>query len=161
MVEGLFGGKSAIPMSSPRIGRLSFQIGAGTGQDVSIDFEDFGSGGSVTGQITGDFSATVPLVRIDTTQSAGDVLAKLDRAMTRVDAARANMGAMTNRLMHAVDNLTNVSINAARSRGQVLDADYAKASSDLARAQIIQQAGMAVLAQANTSQQSVLKLLGN
>ncbi len=161
LVEGQFGGKSAIPMSSPRIGRLSFQIGAGTGQDVSIDFEDFGSGGSVTGEITGDFSATVPLVRIDTTQSAGDVLAKLDRAMARVDAARANMGAVTNRLMHAVDNLTNVSINAARSRGQVLDADYAKASSDLARAQIIQQAGMAVLAQANTSQQSVLKLLGN
>jgi flagellin len=59
-----------------------------------------------------------------------------------------------------VDNLTNVSMNSSASRSQIEDADYAKASTDLAKSQIMQQAATAVLAQANTSQQTVLKLLG-
>ena len=69
------------------------------------------------------------------------------------------MGAVINRLQHVDENLSNVSTNSAASRSQIEDADYAKASSELARAQIIQQAATAVLAQANTSQQTVLKLL--
>ena len=79
--------------------------------------------------------------------------------MDKVNADRAKMGAVMNRLAHVIENLTNVSTNSVASRSQVEDADYAKASSDLARAQIIQQAATAVLAQANTSQQTVLKLL--
>jgi flagellin len=70
------------------------------------------------------------------------------------------MGAVMNRLEHVVDNLTNVSMNSSASRSQIEDADYAKASTDLAKSQIMQQAATAVLAQANTSQQTVLKLLG-
>jgi len=69
------------------------------------------------------------------------------------------MGAVMNRLEYAMDNLTNVSTNSSASRSQIEDADYAKASTELARAQIMQQAGTAVLAQANMSQQTVLKLL--
>jgi flagellin len=64
-----------------------------------------------------------------------------------------------NRLTYAGDNLTNISRNTSESRSRILDADYAKASSELARTQIIQQAATAVLAQANMDQQSVLKLL--
>ena len=59
-----------------------------------------------------------------------------------------------------VNNLTNVAQNTSASRSRILDTDYAKASSELARTQIIQQAATAILAQANQSQQSVLKLLG-
>jgi flagellin len=70
------------------------------------------------------------------------------------------MGAAMNRLEHVVDNLTNVSTNSSASRSQIEDADYAKASTELAKSQIMAQAATAVLAQANTSQQSVLKLLG-
>ena len=70
------------------------------------------------------------------------------------------MGAIMNRLEHVVDNLTNVSMNSSASRSQIEDADYAKASTDLAKSQIMSQAATAVLAQANTSQQTVLKLLG-
>jgi flagellin len=70
------------------------------------------------------------------------------------------MGAVMNRLEHVVDNLTNVSTNSSASRSQIEDADYAKASTDLAKSQIMTQAATAVLAQANTSQQTVLKLLG-
>ena len=60
---------------------------------------------------------------------------------------------------HAIDNLSNVSTNQSASRSQIMDADYAKASTELARSQILQQAGTAILAQANASQQVVLQLL--
>jgi flagellin len=69
------------------------------------------------------------------------------------------MGAVMNRLDHVINNLTNVSMNLSASRSQIEDSDYASASTELAKTQIMQQAATAVLAQANTSQQSVLKLL--
>ena len=89
-------------------------------------------------------------------QSALD---KIDTAIADVDDFRADVGAKINRLNFAIDNLTNISINTSASRSRIEDADFAKASSELARTQIIQQAATAVLAQANTDQQSVLKLL--
>ena len=64
-----------------------------------------------------------------------------------------------NRLSYTVDNLTNVSANTSESRSRILDADYAKASTELAKTQIMQQASTAVLAQANMSLETVLKLL--
>jgi len=87
------------------------------------------------------------------------VLSILDGAMDSVNATRASMGAIMNRMQQVITNLSNVGTNASASRSQIEDADYAKASSDMARAQIIAQAATAVLAQANTSQQTVLKLL--
>ena len=64
-----------------------------------------------------------------------------------------------NRLQYVVDNLTNVAMNEEASRSQIEDADYASASTELARTQIMQQAATAVLAQANTDMQTVMKLL--
>ena len=157
--EGTYGGKSSIDMSPPRVGRMSFQVGASAGQTISIDLADFGSSGPITGGITADAGATTPTISIDTVAGATAVLNSLDIAMNNVNEARATMGAVMNRLEHVIDNLTNVSTNSTQSRSQIEDADYAKASSDMARAQIIQQAATAVLAQANTSQQTVLKLL--
>ena len=88
------------------------------------------------------------------------MLVKLDSAMDKVNANRANMGAVMNRLQYAMDNLSNVSMNSSASRSQIEDADYAAASTEMAKNQIMQQAATAVLAQANSSMQSVLKLLG-
>jgi flagellin len=82
------------------------------------------------------------------------------KVLDNVSESRSMMGAVMNRLEHVVDNLTNVSMNSSASRSQIEDADYAKASTDLAKSQIMSQAATAVLAQANTSQQTVLKLLG-
>ena len=103
-----------------------------------------------------------PLTRtsIGSTEGAQAVLAKLDEAMDKVNQTRATMGAVMNRLDHVINNLTNVSMNLSASRSQIEDADYASASTELAKNQIMQQAATAVLAQANTSQQSVMKLLG-
>jgi flagellin len=72
---------------------------------------------------------------------------------------RAELGATANRLEYAADNMSQVAMNARQSRSRVEDADYAKETTELARTQIIQQAGTAMLAQANQSAQNVLKLL--
>ena len=160
--EGTYGGRSSSDMDPPRVGRLAFQVGSSANQLITIDLADFGKGGPITGEITGDVDQNVEsrTVRINTRDGASAVLAKLDAAMDHINATRATMGAVMNRLDHVISNLSNVSMNLSASRSQIEDADYASASTDLAKNQIMQQAGTAVLAQANTSQQSVLKLLG-
>jgi len=159
--EGTFGGRSSVEMSPPRVGRLTFQVGAKAGQEIYIDLADFGKGGPITSGITGDVDESLEKMtnRINTREGAQSVLERLDVAMDKINATRAVMGAVMNRLQYAIDNLSNVSTNSSASRSQIQDADYAKASTELARTQIMQQAGTAVLAQANMSQQSVLKLL--
>jgi len=159
---GSYGGQSSEAMDPPRVGRLSFQVGASANQVVTIDLADFGKNGSITSEITGDVDLNVDsrTARINTGDGATAVLAKLDLVMDRVNATRATMGAVMNRLDHVINNLTNVSMNLSESRSHIEDSDYAAASTELAKTQIMQQAATAVLAQANTSQQTVLKLLG-
>jgi flagellin len=137
------------------IGRLSFQVGPSPDQLIHIDFADFGKDGDITGAITSDKAPT----NILTVQAANDVTQSVNKSLDMIAQTRASMGAVMNRLEHVIDNLTNVVMNSEASRSQIEDADYAKASTELARTQIMQQAATAVLAQANTSQQSVLKLL--
>jgi flagellin len=157
-------------------------VGANANQKITIDLADFGKGGPITGEITWDADLEPlavnqaipvpeaggptllgkPLTRtsISSSEGAQAVLAKLDSAMDKVNQTRATMGAVMNRLDQVINNLTNVSMNLSTSRSQIEDADYASASTELAKNQIMQQAATAVLAQANTSQQSVMKLLG-
>jgi flagellin len=79
--------------------------------------------------------------------------------MDEINAERARMGAMVNRLGYATDNLTNISQNMQQARSRIEDTEYAAVTRELARTQIIQQAGMAMLSQANQQPQSVLSLL--
>ena len=90
---------------------------------------------------------------------AGDVIGKVGAALNGISLVRANMGATMNRLLHAVNSLTTATLNSEQSRSQIEDADYAKASTELAKNQIKLQASTAVLAQANASSQLILKLL--
>jgi len=96
---------------------------------------------------------------IDTLTNSQTAIGQVDTAIAQVNATRSGLGATINRLTYAADNLTNVSQNTSASRSRVQDTDYAKASTELARTQIISQAATAMLAQANQSQQSVLALL--
>jgi flagellin len=143
------------PVNMKNIGRLSFQVGPSPDQVISIDMGDFGKDGDITGAITSDKAPT----NINNVKSANDVIQSVNRSLDAVAATRATMGAVMNRLQHVVDNLTNVSMNEEASRSQIEDADYAAASTELARTQIMQQAATAVLAQANTDMQTVMKLL--
>jgi len=160
--EGSFGGRASEDMDPPRVGRMAFQVGSSANQVITIDLADFGKNGAITGQITGDvdLAEEARSVRINSREGATAVLTLLDSSMDKINATRATMGAVMNRLDHVINNLTNVSMNMSASRSTIEDADYASASTELAKTQIMQQAATAVLAQANTSQQSVLKLLG-
>jgi len=98
---------------------------------------------------------------VDLSTAAGSIaaLTVLDKAINTVTDSRASMGAYQNRLTASVANLETTSMNLQASRSRILDTDYAKETTNLAKAQIIQQAATAMLAQANQSSQSVLSLL--
>lgn len=96
---------------------------------------------------------------IKTNLGSNASISQMDVSIDRINTERAGLGALINRLTYAVDNLTNVAQNTTESRSRILDADYAKASSELARTQIISQAATAMLAQANQQPQTVMKLL--
>ena len=72
---------------------------------------------------------------------------------------RAKLGALSSRMEKAIDNLSNVALNTAASRGRIQDADFAKESAELTKHQILQQSAMAMIAQAGKAQQNVLQLL--
>ncbi len=108
--------------------------------------------------VTEDTVGTDP-ISLSTSALAAIALANIDTAINGINTQRATYGAVMNRLEYVVDNLANVSQNAEASRSRVEDANYAKETTELARTQIIQQAGTAMLAQANQSAQSVLQLL--
>lgn len=105
------------------------------------------------------YGIDISSIAIDTDVGANSAIAALDTAINGINAQRAVFGAGMNRLEYAIDNLTNVSQNASASRSRIEDADYAAETTELARTQIIQQAGTAMLTQANQQAQSVLALL--
>ncbi len=104
-------------------------------------------------------SLTVNALDVTTSADAQDAIEDIDAAILAVDSFRATLGAKINRMTSAADNLANVSMNTAASRSRIEDADYALATTELARTQIIQQAATAMLAQANQQPSAVLSLL--
>ena len=96
---------------------------------------------------------------ISSQNSASAAMSVIDKALDKISATRGNLGAIQNRLEVTVNNLTTTSTNLADSRSRIEDADFSAESTNLAKAQILSQASTAMLAQANQSQQSVLKLL--
>ncbi|KAF1694507.1 flagellin [Pseudoxanthomonas jiangsuensis] len=97
---------------------------------------------------------------ISTFVGAQKALEVVDKALTSVNSARADMGAVQNRFTSTIANLATTSENLSASRSRIRDTDYAKETAELTRTQILQQAGTAMLAQANASTQNVLSLLG-
>jgi len=98
-------------------------------------------------------------IDILTSSEAEKAIASIDQALLEVGQERSKLGAFQNRLQFAVNNMTNMSANTSAARSIIADADYAAESSSLAKNQILQQAGTAMLAQANAQAQSVLSLL--
>ena len=129
-------------------GQFDFQVGQDSGQTISVTIDDMSlSGLGASG------------LDISTASGASTAIATLDDALDLINAQRADIGAGINRLTYAADNLSNVSANVAASRSTIQDTDYASASTQLSKAQIIQQASTAMLAQANQQPQTVLALL--
>ena len=171
------------------LGQVSFHVGANAGQSINITFADLntdfgtteasqaGSGANSSDALdiftnlarstadddsnSGNSSdeAIDLAAQLITGNSQSTTLGYIDTAIARVSNHRATLGAMVNRLEFAVDNLNNISTNTSIARSRILDTDYAEETSKLVRAQIIQQAATAVLAQANQHQKFVLNLL--
>ena len=103
---------------------------------------------------------TVSGLSVATSDAAQSAIDTLDAALDKVSDYRSNLGAIQNRLNHTVSNLSNVVENTSAAKSRIADADFAVEAANLAKAQILQQAGTAMLAQANAAGQSVLSLLG-
>jgi flagellin len=127
---------------------FTFQAGTQSGQTVAVTINAM----TLTG-------LAITAASVSTTTAASAGLALLDTAIGTVNTQRAAIGAGINQMTYAVDNLSNVAANVAASRSTIMDTDYATASTNLSKTQIIQQAATAMLAQANQQPQSVLALL--
>ena len=103
--------------------------------------------------------SAVSSISVGDQEHASDAISVLDAAIAKIDAQRADLGAMSNRMDAAINNLTNVVTNTQSSQSHIQDADFAAETSKLTKAQILAQAATSMLAQANTSKQSVLALL--
>jgi flagellin len=136
-----------------------------TGEEISIKYSDSAVAATVAGQ-TGlqernatEGGGSVTSVDISTADGAQKAIAILDRAIDQVNATRAGLGAANNRLEFTINNLANVSEKTAASRSRITDADFAAETAALSRAQVLQQAATAMLAQANARPEQVLSLL--
>jgi flagellin len=137
---------------------VSFQIGTNVNQTLSVEFGTLAMTGATGNDLGANFTTALT---ITTNANANTAMGYVDSAIDAVNTRRATLGAAISRLEHTVDNLENNAVNHAASRSRILDADYAAETTELARTQIIQQAGTAMLSQANQKAQAVLKLLGN
>jgi len=143
---------------------VALQVGSGSNQTMNIVFKDWSMNYDTSGTTTGVYGDTDTAglgsgVGVDSTTNANNTLTALDNAIKNASAELANYGAYINRLEYANDNLLNVAQNTDASRSRIEDADYASETSELAKTQIIAQAGTAMLAQANQIKQTVLALL--
>ena len=129
-------------------GSFDFQVGTKSGQVVSIQIDSMTSSGLGIGSMD-----------ISTASGAAAAIDTISGALDTINNQRATIGAGINQLTYAADNLTNISSNITASRSTIMDTDYALASTQLSKTQIIQQASTAMLAQANQQPQSVLALL--
>jgi flagellin len=156
----------------------SFQVGANASQTIDItmaNIQSLGDSNEATTDTNSIFGGTklqndadtateddmgsFDLTSATTAIGPTGTIFGMDSAIETLNSERATIGATINRLEYAVDNLSNVSQNTSASRSRVLDTDYASETTELARTQIIQQAGTAMLSQANQAAQSVLALL--
>ena len=130
-----------------------FQAGIASGQTISMNIEPMNT--SALG-VAATTSSGISIANFTAAQAA---ITAIDVAIENVSLGRSAMGATMNQLSYSADNMVNISTNIGASRSAILDTDYATASAQLAKNQIISQAATAMLAQANQQPQSVLTLL--
>jgi flagellin len=155
-----FNGKAVLGSDA---GALDFQIGAGTSTNdtITVTTTDMTANSNITA-VAGTDNTGAGRAVIDNTATAtaiGSVIDNLDKAIDSVTSERALYGATQNRFNNVVNNLQVAMQNQDTAKGRIMDADYASETANLSRANILQQAGTAMLAQANQQPQSVLSLL--
>jgi flagellin len=129
---------------------LSFHVGweIGANNEIFMSGFNLSSGANSYGTVT-----------VTTQANAQSAITKMDIDISNLTKARAKWGALQNRLEHTINNLQNINENIKAARSRIQDADFARESANLARTQVLQQAGMAMLSQANQQSQQVVQLL--
>ena len=127
---------------------VNFQVGANAGQTITVSI------GAATSTALGVNANTV-----STANQASTAITSIDSALKSVDTLRSNLGAVQNRLSTTIDNLSNVSENLTSARSRIQDADIAQETANMTKYNILQQAGTAILSQANQSNNIALALL--
>jgi len=128
----------------------TYQIGADSGQTIELSIPEL-----TTTAATISYSVGCSIATFTGAQTA---ITTLDGAISMVAAVRANIASKMNRLDHTIANLDNVVTNISQAKGRIVDADFATETANLARTQVLQQASMAMLSQANASKQNILSL---
>ena len=129
-----------------------FLVGANGGQTISVNLSrtsGFGASGLGIADTT-----------VKTTEGASAALSDISKAISTIGGVRADLGALQNRFQSTIRNLTNISENVAGARSRIKDTDFASETAELTRNQIVQQASLTVLSQANQRPQTALSLLG-
>ena len=150
-----FGGKklfTGVLSSGSATAGFVVQLGVDNSQTITVAID------GITAELT---SSSGGLGLTNTVLSAGSArayLTKIDGAISIIATDRGRYGATINRLDHAISNFQNIATNLATAKGRIEDADFAAETSNLARTQVLQQASMAMLAQANASKQNILSL---
>ncbi len=127
---------------------VAFQVGAEANQTISVTIANQDA-----------TTLAVNAVTVSSVAGAQAAVVSVDAAIATVDSTRGTLGAFQNRLTSTLNNLSNISENVSSARARIRDADFAAESATLAKNQILQQAGLSILSQANSSSQSVLSLL--
>lgn len=154
---------SAVQFNSVAIlngtGNFTFQVGANAGQTIVVSSTDISlNGNSSINAVINTGASSALSTAADTTQNSSRISA-LDAAITAINERRASLGAVQSRFENTVSFLRTAVENQSAARGRIMDADFAAETANLSRAQILQQAGTAMIAQANQLPQGVLALL--
>ena len=141
-------------------GQMVLQVGANSGDTINFDVANFKFSklASAAGVTAGAFNAGNLI--LSTASGASKVIAAMDSMIKKVDAQRADLGAIQNRLESSIRNQSNIATNESDARSRIRDADFAEESANLSQQSIIQQAAASMLMQANTRPQLALSLLG-
>jgi flagellin len=140
------------------------KLASTTGSTINIDLGTAASAaehGLMESNVTsgGSYGTSINSLSVENANKAQKSINVIDQAITTVNDQRGELGAINNRLEFAIDNLASVSQQTSAARSRIVDADFAMESAALSRAQVLQQAGTAMLSQANASPQQVLQLL--
>ena len=144
------------------IGRLVLQVGANEGDQIAFDVSSFvfsvmASAAKIAGTA---YNGAAQNLLLSTASGAASVISAMDTLIAKVDAQRADLGAIQNRLESSIRNQSNISLNEADARSRIRDTNFAEEAANLSQQTIIQQAATSMLMQANTRPQLALSMLG-
>ena len=152
--------KSIYGAGGATAGKLTLQVGANNGDNISFDVSNFTFSTMVDKAGIKATAAEGKNIKLSAASNAMAVISAMDTLIAKVDAQRADLGAIQNRLESSIRNQSNVSANQADARSRIRDADFAEESANLSQQSIIQQAATSMLMQANSRPQLALSMLG-